>query len=81
MNGHWWIEVGEPGDGDTRCGNCDCRPWGRWAQLPCGTTEVLPPATPEDRTRFVAGAIVHAAIAQMIAEDVAAEVALEGGQP
>lgn len=20
---------------DDRCYNCDCRPWGRWAQLPC----------------------------------------------
>ena len=23
------------GDED-RCYNCDCRPWGRWAKLPCG---------------------------------------------
>ena len=22
-----------------RCMDCDCRPWGAWASLPCGTTE------------------------------------------
>lgn len=21
----------------SRCSFCDCRPWGSWAQLPCGT--------------------------------------------
>lgn len=25
---------------ENRCMNCDCRPWGRWAELPCGTTEI-----------------------------------------
>lgn len=25
-------------DGDVRCGNCDCRPWGRVAEWPCGAT-------------------------------------------
>ena len=23
-----------------RCIHCDCRPWGQWASLPCGTTEI-----------------------------------------
>ena len=21
-----------------RCINCDCRPWGKWAMLPCGAS-------------------------------------------
>lgn len=25
---------------ENRCLNCDCRPWGRWAELPCGATEI-----------------------------------------
>ena len=35
---HWFVALGDPDDGDVRCGNCDCRPRGRWAHLPCGTT-------------------------------------------
>lgn len=23
-------------DGDMRCSDCDCRPWGRLAEWPCG---------------------------------------------
>jgi hypothetical protein len=34
---------------EDRCMNCDCRPWGKWASLPCGATETAPfiPADPE----------------------------------
>ena len=23
---------------EDRCMNCDCRPWGKWASLPCGAS-------------------------------------------
>jgi hypothetical protein len=76
-NGHWYM--GEPGD--ERCGNCDCRPYGRWAQLPCGTTELPEGVQPLSPTEFATRAVMHASIMQMIAEDVANEIAFEGGQP
>lgn len=36
---HWFVAVGDPEDSDTRCNDCDCRPYGKWGHLPCGTNE------------------------------------------
>ena len=44
-----------------RCINCDCRPYGKWASLPCGTT-VEPADIPWDQ--FVALGEAHAAATQ-----------------
>lgn len=29
-------DLGHSYTDDDRCINCDCRPWGKWAKLPCG---------------------------------------------
>jgi hypothetical protein len=35
---------------EDRCMKCDCRPWGKWAALPCGAADSAPfiPADPEN---------------------------------
>jgi hypothetical protein len=35
-----------------RCVNCDCRPFGRWANLPCGATEA-PEGNPEQLVQAI----------------------------
>lgn len=44
---------------EMRCVRCDCRPWGRWAELPCGTnaTTTSPP-NPLSVEEFTARAII-----------------------
>lgn len=33
---HSFIYLGDPDDGDARCMNCDCRPYSRSSDWPCG---------------------------------------------
>jgi hypothetical protein len=50
-------------DGNSmRCIYCDCRPWGRWASLPCGTTtrDGVPPQ-PLSVREFVERAAIYQA--------------------
>lgn len=46
---------------DARCLYCDCRPWGKWASLPCGA--VFDPTHPmherNDVQSFMAGYIAY----------------------
>lgn len=46
-----------------RCYNCDCRPWGKWASLPCGASfDSSHPAHAEnDLAAFMAGYVAYAA--------------------
>ena len=47
---------------EDRCMWCDCRPWGAWAQIPCGSDQTPPQMTFE---QFQAGAVVWTAIKEM----------------
>jgi len=52
VRSHWFI--------DGRCADCDCRPWGRVAEYPCGAHV---PRVENDRTalaEFEAGWVGHA---------------------
>jgi hypothetical protein len=44
-----------------RCGGCDCRPWGRTAEWPCGTRV---PRTTDDTAldEFLTGFAIYAAV-------------------
>lgn len=33
---HWWMYLGDPENGDCRCGGCDAKPWHAAASYPCG---------------------------------------------
>ena len=39
-NGHRWVQLGGPEDGDVRCMHCDCRPSGRWARQLCDSVKL-----------------------------------------
>lgn len=49
-----------------RCMDCDCRPFGRWANLPCGATEA-PESSPEELA--VAISLIGAVQAEMNIEE------------
>jgi hypothetical protein len=52
-------------DYEDRCWNCDCRPWGSWALLPCGAGPKALPAHVAPHTnasRFYVGFAVHSAL-------------------
>lgn len=35
---HFFMAEGDPEDGNSRCMDCDCKPWHQAALYPCGTT-------------------------------------------
>lgn len=41
---------------DARCWHCDCRPWGRVAQWPCGTKVPREPIGPDGGLYMAVGA-------------------------
>ena len=68
------MDMGHYYDSETdRCIECDCRPWGRWAKLPCGidpkTVDISQGDVQAHSDEFFKGFIEYAMI----------KAALEGG--
>ena len=53
MQGHYYDEEFD------RCINCDCRPWGQWASLPCGTTGIPYGRSPQTWDSFAFKAALY----------------------
>lgn len=64
-NGHNWVYLGDPTDGDVRCGDCDCNSWGISSGWPCGA-EI--PRTSTTGDALVQWAMRNPAAAQRLAE-------------
>lgn len=57
---------------EDRCWHCDCRPWGRWAKLPCGidpkTVDISQGDVNKHSEEFFQGFIAYAMIKSALEE-------------